>query len=172
VSLYLCYNYPDGSYLSRYYSVLPVTRERINTPGTYDNLLQAIVNRPEVLLGSMSIPEGTELVSITCYHDSKNGMQTTQTTEGQQDSQAVYQTTADQADSQVIYQALQLDIEEGNLPSYDLIGGMSEDQLNCNLELDYRYTDDGSHSFSSVYVTLYPSMTHTLHALEVTGLMG
>lgn len=160
----LTYRLADGSTLSRQYD-LWFDRERVETAGTYENLLSAFYEDPKVRRCDVTIPEGASLSSISISSEYlKDG--------------AYGINTSDQnpEDAKTLYAALLRDADEGNVPAKDVLGNYytrgTDTRLCFNVE--YRLPIDpweGSWSYGYKDVYVHPQMQHTIDALISLGYM-
>lgn len=159
-TILLNYRLKDGSSLTRYYS-LWLTEDRVKTAGTYDNLLAAFYQDPQVRLDSVSIPAGTELNEIAVV--------------GNYIKDYSVSTAGNSQEAKRIYAAVQQDAMEGGIPALDVLR-YREDMYyyydrQFRLELEYLIYHDreGAYYGHSRTVYLIPSMTHTLDTLVELG---
>lgn len=161
--LYLRYYGPDGKdILYRSYR-LPVTEERLETPGTYEYLLQQFLTDPEVQLSQVEFAQGSEIVDVV-LNDYVTGES--------------YVCESAYFDS--IYQAYLQDAREGNLAGSDLFSeetsyaypGSLDIQAVIRGELEQgEQGTSGSSGGRRRYVELTPRMINTLQALKDAGLL-
>ena len=158
----LTYYLTDGSTLERDYD-LWLTRERLDTPGTYDNLLSEFYKDPVVRARDVQIPDGAELDSIDVYCDYA-------------ESSDYYVNSADHAEgdnreTRQIYAALQKDAQEGNVPAKDILKTYSSWRGSFYLQLNYfsSSAENGVRYGGSRDIYLAPSMTNTIDALVELG---
>ena len=159
----LTYYLTDGSYLERDYD-LWLTRERLDTPGTYDNLLSEFYKAPGVRAGDARIPDGAELGSIDVFCDYA-------------ESSYYHVNSADHAEgdnreTRQIYAALQKDAQEGNIPAKDILKKTySAWRGSFYLQINYfsSTAENGVHYGGSKDIYLAPSMTNTIDALVELG---
>ena len=160
----LTYQLADGSTLSRQYD-LWFDRERVETAGTYENLLSAFYEDPKVRRCDVTIPEDASLSSISISSEYlKDG--------------AYGINTSDQnpEDAKTLYAALLRDADEGNVPAKDVLGNYytrGTDTRLC-LNVEYRLPIDpweGSWNYGYKPVYVHPQMQHTIDALISLGYM-
>ena len=153
--------------MERYY-YLPLTGSRTEDPDTYDSRFYAIVTSPEVLLASITIPEGAEIMSfylegynaeLDCY-------------EGMDLDRSAWET---------VYSALRRDAGEGNFVAQDALyfyGDLKEIAQKeegffheAYLYVDYRtfVAEWDGYDYGHIAVQLQPTMKHTLKALVAAG---
>lgn len=156
----LTYRLKDGSTLERHYD-LWLSRERVATPGTYDNLLAEFYQDPAVKRDSAGVPAGSELesVGVICGY-----------------GEAGYVNANDRADGEKreswqIYAALQKDAAEGNIPGRDVLQFSTPGDSSFFLELEYLTWNQAAGAYyghvSPVYMV--PSMTNTIDTLVELG---
>lgn len=163
--LYLRYYGPDGKdILYRSYR-LPVTEERLETPGTYEYLLQQFLTDPEVQLSQVEFAQGSEIVDVV-LSDYLTGESYV--------CEPVY--------FESIYEAYLQDAQEGNLSEYN--GLVYDEHESYTYPGDLRIqavtrremavdseTGVGTSGGEDRYVELSPRMTHTIEALQKAGLL-
>ena len=149
----LRYYGPDGdSILYRSYR-LPLSAERLETPGTYEYLLQQLLTDPEVRAAQVALPQGSIVVEAS-MDDYANGRHN----------------SCDGDNAEAIYQALLQDAQEGNVYANGLLYQDGE-TYSASLIIHALVNNDDVSSSQSVYVDLTPRMTHTLQALKDAGLL-
>lgn len=167
VSIRFVYTLKSGSQVERYY-YLPLTEARMNSPDTYDGKFRALVKSPSVLAASVTIPENA--VILSAYVEGHN------TELDAWDSFEI-----DTAAWEIVYSALLRDAAEGNftmdtgwLDDWEKQG--EEGELffyDVSLYVDYRLpvgqTGNSFYNYGHLYLTLQPTMRHTLDALVSTG---
>lgn len=159
--IYLTYRLKDGSTLSREYD-LWLTKDRVETAGTYENLLSEFYKDPAVRAGDVRIPDDTELDSIDVWCDY---------------AMSGHINTADHADgddreTRQIYDALQKDAQEGNVPAKDVLRFYYDwHPRTFYLQLNYfSYPEENGVRYShNKDVYLAPSMTNTINTLVELG---
>lgn len=159
--IYLTYWLKDGSTLTREYD-LWLTRDRVETAGTYDNLLAEFYRNPAVCAGDVRIPDDTELDSIDvwCDYAMSSHINTVDRADG------------DDRETRQIYDALQKDAQEGNVPAKDVLRFYYDwHPRTFYLQLNYfSYPEENGVRYShSKEVFLAPSMTNTIDALVELG---
>ncbi len=160
----LVYQLRDGTKLERAYD-LWLSRDRVNTAGTYDNLLAEFYQDPVVRAADVTLPEGAEVNSISIICDyMAEGYANSMDHAGGRNTETL-----------VIYEALQRDAAEGNIPARDVLqfsGGWDRGGSRFYLELEcclYMGWRDSSYKVWYKPVYLSPSMTNTLNALVELG---
>ena len=160
--IYLRYELKDGTSLYREYD-LWMTADRAGTAGTYESLLSAFYQDPEVRSYDVRIPEDAELDEIDIYSDYMDGR---------------YMNTRDHAEggdqeTRQLYAALQRDVEEDNIPAKDILRSYNGWYSNIfYLRLNYHYFDGENRGYyrgKEVYIA--PSMTNTIDTLVELGYM-
>ena len=161
--LYLDYYGPDGKTLLRRQYRLPVTEERAEIQGTYENLLQQFLTDPEIRLSQAELDPNSQIVDIV-LEDYLTGES--------------YVCESAYFDS--IYQAYLQDAREGNLAGSDLFSeetsyaypGSLDIQAVIRGELEQgEQGTSGSSGGRRRYVELTPRMINTLQALKDAGLL-
>lgn len=158
--IWLTYELTDGTTLSRQYD-LWFTEDRVETAGTYDNLLAAFYQDPEVRRCDVTIPENTDVSSIDVFSDyMEDGIYSINTSE--RNSQ----------DAKTLYAALQQDADEGNIPAKDVLLNYSRQASALWFQLEYRVPLspwDGSWTYRYKDVYIHPQMKNTVEALIELG---
>lgn len=158
--IWLTYELTDGTTLSRQYD-LWFTEDRVETAGTYDNLLAAFYQDPEVRRCDVTIPENTDVSSIDVFSDyMEDGVYSINTSE--RNSQ----------DAKTLYAALQQDADEGNIPAKDVLLNYSRQASALWFQLEYRVPLspwDGSWTYRYKDVYIHPQMKNTVEALIELG---
>lgn len=156
----LTYELTDGTTLSRQYD-LWFTEGRVETAGTYDNLLAAFYQDPEVRRCDVTIPENTDINSIDVFSDyMEDGIYSINTSE--RNSQ----------DAKTLYAALQQDADEGNIPAKDVLLNYSRQASTLWFKIEYRVPLspwDGSWTYRYKDVYIHPQMKNTVEALIELG---
>ena len=150
---YLRYYDPDGDTLLYRSYRLPVSEERMETPGTYEYLLRQLLLDPQVMLSQVELPQGCEILEAT-VDDYGTGS---------------YASCAEQ-EAQAIYQAILQDAGEGNLYGIETIrsGQGYPAAVHIRAIVDDGYDVDNQ----SIYLELAPTMTHTIQALLDANLLS
>lgn len=158
--IWLTYELTDGTTLSRQYD-LWITEDRVETAGTYDNLLSAFYQDPEVRRCDVTIPENTDVSSIDVFSDyMEDGIYSINTSE--RNSQ----------DAKTLYAALQQDADEGNIPAKDVLLNYSRQASTLWFNIEYRVPLspwDGSWTYRYKDVYIHPQMKNTVEALIELG---
>ena len=158
--IWLTYELTDGTTLSRQYD-LWFTEDRVETAGTYDNLLAAFYQDPEVRRCDVTIPENTDVSSIDVFSDyMEDGIYSINTSE--RNSQ----------DAKTLYAALQQDADEGNIPAKDVLLNYSRQASTLWFNIEYRVPLspwDGSWTYRYKDVYIHPQMKNTVEALIELG---
>ena len=161
--IYLTYYLKDGTVLERQYSIW-MTADRAEIAGTFENLLNAFYQDPEVRAYDVRIPTGTTLDSIDIHSRFISG----------------YVNTRDHADgsnqeTEQLYAALQKDADEGNIPAKDIMQYYEGWFYNNSFyfRINCRGFDKGTNGYyyriQEVYIA--PTMTNTLSTLVELGYM-
>ena len=156
----LTYRLKNGETLKRYYD-LWLTEDRVETPGTYDNLLAEFYRDPAVGADSVRIPKDARLESIDVICDyMENG----------------YVNTRDRAyggdeESERIYAALQQDAAEGRIPVRDVLYDGRGMEYTFHLQLEYLPWEPRAGAYYGYSKTIFmnPSMTSTIDTLVELG---
>lgn len=132
---------------------LPVSEERMETPGTYEYLLRQLLLDPQVMLSQVELPQGCQILEAS-VDDYSTGS---------------YASCA-QEEAEAIYQAILQDAEEGKLYGMETIrsGQGYPATVYIRAIVDDGYDVDNQ----SVYLELAPTMTHTIDALVEAGLLS
>ena len=158
--IWLTYELADGTTLTRQYD-LWLTEDRVKTAGTYDNLLAAFYQDPEVRRCDVTIPESTDISSIDIFSDyMEDGVYSISTNE------------RDPKDAKTLYAALQRDADEGNIPAKDVLVNYSSQESALWFQLEYRVPLspwDGSWTYRYKDVYIHPQMKNTVDALIELG---
>lgn len=158
--IWLTYELTDGTKLTRQYD-LWFTEDRVKTAGTYDNLLAAFYQDPEVRRCDVTIPENTDVSSIDVFSDyMEDGVYSINTSE--RNSQ----------DAKTLYAALQQDADEGNIPAKDVLVNHGSQASGLWFQLEYRVPLspwDGSWTYRYKDVYIHPQMKNTVEALIELG---
>lgn len=158
--IWLTYELTDGTKLTRQYD-LWFTEDRVKTAGTYDNLLAAFYEDPEVRRCDVTIPENTDISSIDVFSDyMEDGVYGINTNE------------RDPKDAKTLYAALQRDADEGNIPAKDVLRNYSSQASALWFQLEYRVPLnpwDGSWTYRYKDVYIHPQMKNTVEALIGLG---
>ena len=159
--IYLRYYLKDGTALERQYNIW-MTADRAEIAGTFENLLNAFYQDPEVRAYDVRIPTGTTLDSIDIHSRFMSG----------------YVNTRDHADgsnqeTEQLYAALQKDADEGNIPAKDIMQYYEGWFYNNSFyfRVNYRGFDkeDGGYYYRVREVYIAPTMTNTLSTLVELG---
>ena len=150
---YLRYYDPDGDTLLYRSYRLPISEERMETPGTYEYLLRQLLLDPQVMLSQVELPQGCEILEAS-VDDYGTGS---------------YANCSEQ-EAQAIYQAILQDAGEGNLYGIETIrsGQGYPAAVHIRAIVDDGYDVDNQ----SIYLELAPTMTHTIQALLDANLLS
>lgn len=158
--VWLTYELTDGTKLTRQYD-LWFTEDRVETAGTYDNLLAAFYQDPEVRRCDVTIPENTDVSSIDVFSDyMEDGVYSINTND------------RDPKDAKTLYAALQRDADEGNIPAKDVLVNHGSQASGLWFQLEYRVPLspwDGSWTYRYKDVYIHPQMKNTVDALIELG---
>ncbi len=151
-TLHLIYHLKNGKIVERYYD-LWLEAGRVETPGTYDNLLAEFYSDPAVILESVSIPGDARLEAIDVIIGyMENG----------------YASTSDRAyggdlESRQIYAAILEDAAAGRVPARNVISSFKDIHYSFCLELEYLVWEEQSGAYYGHRKTVFlaPSMTST-----------
>ncbi len=151
--LHLRYYDSDGDTLLYRSYRLPVSEERMETPGTYEYLLRQLLLDPQVMLSQVELPRGSQILEAS-VDDYGTGS---------------YANCSEQ-EAQAIYQAILQDAGEGNLYGIETIrsGQGYPAAVHIRAIVDDGYDVDNQ----SIYLELAPTMTHTMDALLDAGLLS
>lgn len=148
----LLYRLKNGREVQRFYD-LWVTAERAARPDTFDGKLAALYSAPEMARNQVELPKDAQLMSVYVYnYDSAY--------DGSKDASL-------EDRNSIVYDAALRDLEEGNIPGYDLLDAGPGQYGNLHVELEYRTWRDqeGGYEYSYKQMPIYPTMTNTLRAL-------
>ena len=150
---YLRYYDPNGDTLLYRSYRLPISEERMETPGTYEYLLRQLLLDPQVMLSQVELPQGCEILEAS-VDDYGTGS---------------YANCSEQ-EAQAIYQAILQDAGEGNLYGIETIrsGQGYPAAVHIRAIVDDGYDEDNQ----SIYLELAPTMTHTIQALLDANLLS
>ena len=158
--IWLTYELTDGTTLTRQYD-LWLTEDRVKTAGTYDNLLAAFYEDPEVRRCDVTIPENTDVNSIDVISEYlKDGVYSINTND------------RDPKDAKTLYTALQRDADEGNIPAKDVLLNYDRQSSGLWFNIEYRVplsAWDGSWTYGYKDVYIHPQMKNTVNALITLG---
>lgn len=156
------YKLKDGTTLLRQYD-LWMDSDRVDTGGTFENLLSAFYRDPEVRSYDVRIPEGAKLESIDIFWEYFDGPSS-------------YMNTYDHAggygwETEELYAALQKDAREGRVPAKNILQNHRNWTSNDALyfRIGYRTFEANVYDFHVKEVYLSPSMTNTLDTLVELG---
>ncbi len=155
------YHLKDGSTLWRQYD-LWITEDRVETAGTFENLLSEFYQDMEVRASDVRIPDNAELddIDVCCDYADTWYMNTSDHADG------------DNRETRQIYAALQKDAQEGRVPPKDVLQYHEDwNPRSFYLQIHYRIFDTESRGYygrnTLVYLSL--SMTNTIDALVELG---
>lgn len=159
-TLHLIYHLKNGKIVERYYD-LWLEAGRVETPGTYDNLLAEFYSDPAVILESVSIPGDARLEAINVIMGyMENG----------------YASTSDHAyvgdlESRQIYAAILEDAAAGRVPARNVTSSFKDIHYSFCLELEYLVWEEQSGAYYGHRKTVFlaPSMTSTTGVLLELG---
>lgn len=159
-TLHLIYHLKNGKIVERYYD-LWLEAGRVETPGTYDNLLAEFYSDPAVILESVSIPGDARLEAINVIMGyMENG----------------YASTSDHAyvedlESRQIYAAILEDAAAGRVPARNVTSSFKDIHYSFCLELEYLVWEEQSGAYYGHCKTVFlaPSMTSTTGVLLELG---
>lgn len=158
--IWLTYELTDGTKLTRQYD-LWLTEDRVKTAGTYDNLLAAFYQDPEVRRCDVTVPENADINSIDVFSDyMEDGVYSVNTNERNPE------------DAKTLYAALQRDADEGNIPAKDVLRNYNSQVSTLWFQLEYRIPLnpwDGSWTYGYKDVYIHPQMKNTVDALIELG---
>ena len=156
VSSFLRYVYTltDGTKLERQYTV-PITRERLTQSGTYETMMDALVNNTDMkylrihMNASGSFVDGWEPDSVWVHGAASGGLD------------------GSSRDARVILAALAKDIAAGSWGNADWFDDHWEETYTASVDISYaRPTPGGYLDSDSITIALRPEMTNTLSALR------
>ena len=156
-TLRITYTLKGGVELYRWYQ-LPLTRERMNQPGTYDYYMNAFVNGEEAKAKRLHLGDETfEIQHANIWNLS-------------QDYNS-YDFSSREAEE--LLAAIGRDMERGAWGNYDFFGVTEAQQLEPNLEFSFTYSRDGDDGtyYDYIDIVLRPEMTETLTYLTEMGIL-
>ena len=153
--LWLTYQLSGGGSMQRYYS-LPLTRERMDTAGTYDNLLDQLVNGNAMKAQRLHLNDGRYTVtSGDLYVENQN----------------VGYDLSDR-EASAILEAVGRDLENGSWGTYNWFDEDGSSSYAMSLSLRFEYVlDSRTQGTDWINITLWPSMTETTACLLDLGLV-
>ena len=153
------YTLTDGTELSRWYSV-PIDRERLTQPDTYDARIDALVNNTDMkylrlhMDTSGTLTDGWSAQGLYLYGAVSNDMD------------------GSSREAEMVLNALVEDIRAGNWGSADWFSDTWGSAYNITLEIDYsRPAQGGGDEGDYAHITLRPEMTNTMETLLELGLV-
>lgn len=158
-SLRLEYTLKNGSQLNRWYS-LPMTRDRLDQPETYDGLLDALVNGAELKNRRLHRNDPTyQIADGELYLDTSGSYLSLGSREAAAVLEAVYQ-----------------DCDSGAWGTYDWFGDSDTESYAMELSLGFRWEsteEDGwtYENYETISINVRPGMDHTVEALRKLGLV-
>lgn len=157
-SLRITYYLKGGVELYRYYSV-PLTRDRMEQPGTYDYLMNAFVNGKEAKAKRLHL------------HDTVYRIESAHIW-GLSGNENYYDFSSREAEE--LLAAVGRDLESGTWGTYDFFSYTDADELEPNIEISYRYYQDGYdyEMYDYINIVLRPEMTETLTLLTNMGILS
>ena len=152
---WLTYQLSGGGSMQRYYS-LPLTRERMDTADTYDNLLDQLVNGNAMKAKRLHLGDDRYTVSGgDLYVENQN---------------LGYDLSDREASA--ILEAVGRDLESGSWGTYDWFDETEGSNYAISLSLRFEYSlDDRSQGTDWINITLWPAMMETTACLLDLGLV-
>ena len=157
--LRLKYTLKNGDQVRRWYSV-PLTRDRLDQPETYDGLMDALVNGEELKNRRLHRNDPTYQVAAgELYLEGSR----THATLGSREAAA-------------ILEAVYHDCDSGAWGTYDWFGDDNDDSYAMDLNLDFRWEsaeEDGRtyENYDSINIQVRLGMDHTVETLRKLGLV-
>lgn len=157
--LRLKYTLKNGDQVRRWYSV-PLTRDRLDQPQTYDGLMDALVN-------------GEELKNRRLHRNDPNY----QVAAGELYLEASRtHATLGSREAAAILEAVYHDCDSGAWGTYDWFGNDNADSYAMDLNLDFRWEsaeEDGRtyENYDSINIQVRSGMDHTVETLRKLGLV-
>ncbi len=154
--VWLTYTLENGTELHRYYD-LWVDAGRLDTAGTYENLLAAFCADPVVRKSAVEIPEDADAHYIAVISEYGVG------------GDAAWR---EPEGTRKLYAALLQDADAGNIPARNIMEPYSMKGELLWLQIEYRTPSvpwDGSWNYGYKNVEIFPQMTHTVDALLELG---
>ena len=157
--LRLKYTLKNGDQVRRWYSV-PLTRDRLDQPETYDGLMDALVNGEELKNRRLHRNDLTYQVATgELYLEASR----THATLGSREATA-------------ILEAVYHDCDSGAWGTYDWFGDDNDDSYAMDLNLDFRWEsaeEDGRtyENYDSINIQVRLGMDHTVETLRKLGLV-
>ena len=143
----LTYTLNNGQKVSRYYWV-PITRDRLEQPGTYDNLLDTLVNSEDMKQRRLRQDKaGLTPEYVDVYADRSS----TSETFGSREAAA-------------LLEAVSADAAEGTWGNYDWFNDNEAGQYALDVSIQFRDPETGDYE-GRIGINVYPAMTHTVEYL-------
>ena len=154
-ALRITYYLKGGVELYRWYQV-PLTRDRMAQPGTYDYLMNAFVNGQEAKAKRLHLNDENYRIEGAYIWNLSQGSYDFSSREAEQ-----------------VLAAVGRDLASGTWGTYDFFNYTDADQLEPNIEISYRYYRSGSkyESYDYINIILRPEMTETLTLLKNMGVL-
>ena len=154
------YTLKDGTQVTRRYSSIPVDRDRMDEPGTYDYLLNQLVN--------------SDAMKRKRLHASPNDPYRPYGGELYVEKRSHHSSLSDR-EAAAILDAVRLDAAEGNWGTYDWFASSPKDtRIAMDLHLEFTRTvienGDSWNEHDTIYIQLRPEMRYTRAALISLGL--
>lgn len=150
----LTYDLTGGGEVRRYYT-LPLTRERLAREGTYDNLLDRLINGEEMKTRRLHAGDSRYTVEGGyLYCDA---------------SESGFDLNSREAAS--VLDAAARDAAEGTWGTYDWFNEDSGGDYAIDLELQFSYADESTRNSNWITIRVRPGMEHTVACLKELGLV-
>ena len=152
--LTLVYEFTGGAEMRRSYE-LPLTRERLAQEGTYDNLMDRLINGEEMKTRRLHAGDSRYTVEGGyLYCDA---------------SESGFDLNSREAAS--VLDAAARDAAEGTWGTYDWFNEDSGGDYAIDLELQFSYADESTRNSNWITIRVRPGMTHTVDCLKDLGLV-
>ena len=154
-SLNLTYTLKTGVEVYRRYSI-PLTRERVETPGTYDHMLVELVNSEEMKTKRLHFGDPNFALESGWLWTSSSGSYDLSSRESAQVHDAVY-----------------ADLLAGAWGNYDYFETSDGGYYDMNLEFNFVRpgSEDGYNRYDYINVRIHPGMTNTISCLLGMGVI-
>lgn len=154
-TLRITYYLKGGAEIYRWYQ-LPLTRDRMDQPGTYDYLMNAFVNGQEAKAERLHLNDSAYgIESARIWNISSN--------------YESYGFSSHEAEA--LLQAIGRDLESGAWGNYDFFESTDAGELEPNIEITFRGTDSNGDYHDYISIVLRPEMTETLKFLTDMGIL-
>ena len=150
----LTYDLTGGGEVRRYYT-LPLTRERLAREGTYDNLLDRLINGEDMKTRRLHAGDSRYTVEGGYLYCDV--------------SESGYDLNSREAAS--VLEAAAKDAADGTWGTYDWFNEDSGGDYAIDLELQFSYADESTRSSNWITIRVRPGMENTVACLKELGLV-